>query len=192
MSDSYPLSYVTAHLAAIVQSSDDIIVSKTLDGVIESWNPAAERILGYTAAEAIGKHIRLIVPPDRWAEEEGVLARIRRGERVEHFETVRRAKDGRLLNFSLTVSPVRDQRGTIVGASKDRPRHHRTQACGRRARTSAGFGERSAPAGRGSQPTQGRISGRRVARASHAAERDYWLGIVAADAKAGRSDGARD
>ncbi len=107
-----------AYLAAIVASSDDVIVSKTLDGIITSWNPAAERILGYTAAEAIGKHIRLIIPPERWAEEDDVLAHIRRGERVDHFETVRRAKDGRLLNISLTVSPVKDQNGKVIGASK--------------------------------------------------------------------------
>jgi len=105
-------------LAAIVTSSDDVIVSKTLEGVITSWNPAAERILGYTAEEAVGKNIKLIIPPDRWAEEDDVLARIRRGERVEHFETVRRAKNGRLLNLSVTVSPVRDATGRVVGASK--------------------------------------------------------------------------
>jgi PAS domain S-box-containing protein len=109
---------VAARLAAIVTSSDDVIVSKTLEGIITSWNPAAERILGYTADEAIGKNIKLIIPPDRWAEEDGVLARIRRGERVEHFETVRRAKNGRLLNVSLTVSPVLDASGRVVGASK--------------------------------------------------------------------------
>ena len=107
-----------ARLAAIVSSSDDVIVSKTLDGTITSWNSAAERILGYTADEAIGQHIKLIIPPDRWAEEDEVLARIGRGEKVDHFETVRRAKDGRLLNISLTVSPIRDAQGSIVGASK--------------------------------------------------------------------------
>lgn len=95
-----------------------MIVSKTLEGVITSWNPAAERTFGYTAAEAVGKHIKLIVPPDLWPEEDEVLARIGRGEKVDHFETVRRAKDGRLLNLSLTVSPVRDADGRIVGASK--------------------------------------------------------------------------
>src|SRR5216683_1851728 len=109
---------VAARLAAIVTSSDDVIVSKTLTGTITSWNPAAERILGYTAEEAVGKNIKMIIPPDRWAEEDDVLARIRRGERVEHFETVRRAKSGRLLNVSLTVSPVRDAKGRVVGASK--------------------------------------------------------------------------
>ena len=119
MSGSYPPPLdVAAHLAAIIASSDDVIVSKTLEGVITSWNPAAERIFGYTAAEAVGKHIRMIIPPDRWAEEDDVLARIGRGERVDHFETVRRAKDGRLLNISLTVSPIKDQNGKIVGASK--------------------------------------------------------------------------
>jgi PAS domain S-box-containing protein len=109
---------VETHLASIIESSDDVIVSKTLEGVIMSWNPAAERILGYTAAEAIGQNIRLIIPRDRWGEEDDVLARIGRGERVDHFETVRRAKDGRLLNISLTVSPIRDRSGKIVGASK--------------------------------------------------------------------------
>jgi PAS domain S-box-containing protein len=118
MSDYHPPFDVAAHLAAIIASSDDVIVSKTLEGVITSWNPAAERTFGYTAAEAVGQHIRLIIPPDRWAEEDDVLARIGRGERVEHFETVRRTKDGRLLNISLTVSPVKDKSGKIVGASK--------------------------------------------------------------------------
>jgi PAS domain S-box-containing protein len=106
------------HLAAIVESSDDVIVSKTLQGIIVSWNPAAERILGWTAAEAVGQHITLIIPPDRWAEEDDVLARIRTGERVDHFETVRLAKDGRLVDMSITVSPVKDAAGNIVGASK--------------------------------------------------------------------------
>ena len=109
---------VAAHLAAIIESSDDIIVSKTLGGIITSWNPAAERILGYTADEAVGKHITLIIPRDRWSEEDDVLARIGRGERVDHFETIRRTKDGRLLQISLTVSPVRDASGRIIGASK--------------------------------------------------------------------------
>ena len=105
-------------LAAIVESSDDAIVSKTVDGIITSWNPGAERMFGWTAEEAVGKHITLIIPEDRHAEEEQVLAKIRRGERVEHFETVRVTKDLRLLNISLTVSPVRDAAGRIIGASK--------------------------------------------------------------------------
>ena len=107
-----------AQLAAIVESSDDAVVGKTLDGIIRSWNTGASRIFGYTAAEAIGQHISFIIPPDRLAEEDEVLARLGRGERIDHFETVRRAKDGRLLNISLTVSPIRDDDGQIVGASK--------------------------------------------------------------------------
>ncbi len=105
-------------LAAIVESSDDAIVSKTLDGVITSWNGGAERMFGWPAPMAIGKHITLIVPGDRRAEEDDVLVRLRRGERIDHFETVRMAKDGRLIDVSLTVSPVRDRFGRIVGASK--------------------------------------------------------------------------
>lgn len=105
-------------LAAIVDSSDDAIVSKNLDGIIRSWNKGAERIFGYTAEEAIGEHITLIIPPDRHAEEDDILARLRRGERIDHFQTVRRRKDGMLLDVSLTISPVRDSSGQIIGASK--------------------------------------------------------------------------
>jgi PAS domain S-box-containing protein len=107
-----------ARLAAIVESTDDAIVSKTLDGIITSWNPAAERIFGYTPSEAIGRHITLIIPSDKHGEEEEVLARLRRGERVDHFDTVRRHRDGHLVDVSLTISPVRAPDGTIVGASK--------------------------------------------------------------------------
>jgi two-component system sensor histidine kinase UhpB len=109
---------VRARLAAIVDSSDDAIVSKTLDGVIMSWNRAAEGLFGYSAAEAIGQHIFLIIPDDRRAEEIDVLSRLRRGEKIDHFETVRQAKDGRRIAISLTVSPIRDAAGAIVGASK--------------------------------------------------------------------------
>lgn len=108
----------TGLLAAIVNSSDDAIVSKSLDGIITSWNGAAERIFGYTAAEAIGQHITLIIPPGRHEEEIGILDRVRRGERTDHFDTVRMHKDGTLLNISVTVSPLRDAAGRIVGASK--------------------------------------------------------------------------
>jgi PAS domain S-box-containing protein len=107
-----------ALLAAIVDSSDDAIVSKTLEGVITSWNHGAEKIFGYSAAEAIGQHITLIIPSERRAEEVDVLARIGRGEKIDHFETVRQAKDGRKVDISLTVSPVRDAEGRIIGASK--------------------------------------------------------------------------
>jgi PAS domain S-box-containing protein len=107
-----------ARLAAIVDSSDDAIVSKTLDGVITSWNRGAERIFGYTPEEAVGRHITLIIPDERRHEEDEVLSRLRRGQRIDHFETERRTKDGRLINISLTVSPVRDSSGRIIGASK--------------------------------------------------------------------------
>jgi PAS domain S-box-containing protein len=113
-----PDEHIRALLAAIVESSDDAIVSKTLDGVITSWNGGAERMLGWPAEMAIGRHITLIVPDERRAEEDQVLARIRRGERIHHFETVRVTRDGRLIDVSLTVSPVRDAAGRIVGASK--------------------------------------------------------------------------
>jgi PAS domain S-box-containing protein len=118
MIDQTPDDILRARLAAIVDSSDDAIVSKTLDGVITTWNRASERMFGYTAAEAVGRHITLIIPPERHAEEGDVLARIRRGEMVDHFETVRQTKDGRRLVISLTVSPIRDASGVIVGASK--------------------------------------------------------------------------
>ena len=106
------------HLAAIVESSDDAIVSKNLDGIIQSWNQGAERMFGYRPEEIIGKSVLTLIPPDRHHEEDTILARIRRGERIAHFETVRRAKDGSLLDVSLTVSPVKDESGRIVGASK--------------------------------------------------------------------------
>ena len=105
-------------LAAIVDSSDDAIISKTLDGVITSWNKSAERLFGYTREEAVGQHITLIIPEDRRDEEAKIVERLRRGERVDHFETVRLRKDGTLLELSLTISPVKDAEGRVVGASK--------------------------------------------------------------------------
>lgn len=108
----------TQHLAAIIESSDDAIVSKDLDGTIRTWNGAAERLFGYTASEIVGKSILTIIPPERHDEETIIIARIRSGQRIEHFETVRRRKDGSLVDLSLTVSPVRDRNGRIVGASK--------------------------------------------------------------------------
>jgi PAS domain S-box-containing protein len=107
-----------AHLAAIVASSVDAIVSKTLDGRIQSWNAGATRIFGYTAEEAIGKSITLIIPPELHAEEREIIARIRNGERLEHFDTIRMTKDGRRIPVSLTVSPVLDLHGVVIGASK--------------------------------------------------------------------------
>ncbi len=106
------------HLAAIVESSDDAIISKDLNGVIQTWNPGAERIFGYTASEAIGRHISLIAAPDRVDEIPNILGRIARGERVDHYQTKRRTKDGRILSISLTVSPIRDASGAVIGASK--------------------------------------------------------------------------
>ncbi len=105
-------------LAAIVDSSDDAIISKTLDGVITSWNKSAERLFGYTREEAVGQHITLIIPEDRRDEEAKIVERLRRGERVDHFETVRLRKDGTLLELSLTISPVKDASGRVIGASK--------------------------------------------------------------------------
>jgi PAS domain S-box-containing protein len=104
--------------ASIVESSDDAIVSKNLDGIVTSWNKAAERIFGYSALEAIGQPITLVIPKDRQSEEIEILTRIRRGERIDHFETVRQRKDGGSIIVSLTVSPVKDAHGNIVGASK--------------------------------------------------------------------------
>jgi PAS domain S-box-containing protein len=107
-----------ARLAAIVDSSDDAIVGKTLDGIITSWNRGARDIFGYTEEEVKGKHISIIIPEDRLAEEDEVLARLRRGEKIDHFETERRTKDGRIVQISLTVSPIQDSKGRIIGASK--------------------------------------------------------------------------
>ena len=105
-------------LASIVESSDDAIVSKDLDGIITSWNKGAERVFGYTAEEAIGRPITIVIPPDRLSEEVEILTRIRRGERIDHFEAVRQRKHGSLIVVSLTVSPVKNAEGKIVGASK--------------------------------------------------------------------------
>ena len=105
-------------LAAIIDSSDDAIVSKDLNGIVQSWNAAAERMFGFTAAEMIGRSIRRIIPDDRQSEEDGVLESIRAGRRVDHFETIRKCRDGRLIPISLTVSPVLDSNGTVIGASK--------------------------------------------------------------------------
>ena len=105
-------------LGSIVESSDDAIISKSLDGIITSWNSGAERVFGYTAEETIGQPITIVIPEDRRSEEREILTRIRRGQRIEHFETVRQRKHGSLISVSLTVSPVKDSEGKIVGASK--------------------------------------------------------------------------
>ena len=100
------------------KSSDDAIVSKNLDGIITSWNTGAQRVFGYTAAEAVGQPITIVIPADRQSEEREILTRIRRGEHIDHFETIRQRKDGTLIVVSLTVSPVRNAEGQIIGASK--------------------------------------------------------------------------
>jgi PAS domain S-box-containing protein len=105
-------------LKAIVDSSEDAIVSKNLNGIVQTWNAAAERMFGYTAEEIVGQPITLIIPADRLAEEDEVLARIRSGRGIRHFETIRQRKDGKLIEISLTVSPVKAADGTIIGASK--------------------------------------------------------------------------
>ena len=118
MSEPKQAEEITGLLAAIVASSDDAIISKNLDGIITSWNKSAVRIFGYSPEEAIGQHITLIIPPERHSEESDILARLRRGDRVDHFHTVRKRKDGSLLDVSLTISPVRDSSGRVIGASK--------------------------------------------------------------------------
>ena len=110
LSDSY--------LAAIVESSDDAIASKDLNGIVASWNRSAERLFGYKAEEIIGKPITLIIPPELHQDEQTILSKIRRGEKIEHFETVRVRKDGEKIDVSLTISPVKDQTGKVIGAAK--------------------------------------------------------------------------
>ena len=123
-------TFVTAQLAGffrdcghqtqivVADDSEDAIVGKDLNGIITNWNKSAERIFGYTPEEVIGKHITIIIPADRHNEEPSILARMRRGERIDHYETVRQRKDGSLVDISLTVSPVKDDAGRIIGASK--------------------------------------------------------------------------
>jgi PAS domain S-box-containing protein len=109
---------IRSRYAAIVESSDDAIIAKTLDGVVTAWNAAAERMFGYTEHEAIGQPITMIIPPDLYDEEYDILTRLRAGERVEHYETVRVTKAGERIDVSLTISPLRDTAGRIVGCSK--------------------------------------------------------------------------
>ena len=150
------------YLAAIIESSDDAIVSKTLDGIVRTWNNGAERIFGYSAEEMVGRPIQTIIPPDRAEEEPQILARLRRGERVDHFETVRVRKDGRQIEVSVTISPIRDSDRANHRRLQDRPRHHGAE--GVPAATAAGEGSR-----RGRQPRQGPFPQRPLPRAAHAA-----------------------
>lgn len=133
------------HLAALVDSSDDAIVSKSLTGIVRSWNAAAERIFGYSSGEMIGKPITLLLPPERLHEEETILSQLQRGERVDHFETIRVTKDGRRIDVSVTISPIRDSSGRIIGASKiarDITDHKRAERISRfLAETSAALAE---------------------------------------------------
>jgi PAS domain S-box-containing protein len=114
---NFPIA-ADAYLAAIISSTDDAIISKDLNGNITSWNLAAEQIFGYKADEVIGKHISIIIPPERIGEEDHIISQIRQGNRIEHFETIRRAKDGKPINISVTISPIKDENGKIIGASK--------------------------------------------------------------------------
>jgi PAS domain S-box-containing protein len=118
VTERYSAEITSRRLAAIVASSDDAIIGKNLEGIISSWNHGAERIFGYTAEEMIGTSIMRLIPPNRQEEEGEILSRIRLGERFDHFETVRLAKDGRELNVAITVSPIKDSAGRVVGASK--------------------------------------------------------------------------
>jgi PAS domain S-box-containing protein len=118
LTDLRPEQVVSGWLTAIIESADDAIISKTLDGIITSWNSGAERIFGYTAAEALGKHVSILIPEDHQDEEPFIIGKIRKGERIDHYETVRQRKDGSLIDISLTVSPIKGPDGLIVGASK--------------------------------------------------------------------------
>jgi PAS domain S-box-containing protein len=118
LTDRLNADHTNGHFAAIVESSDDAIISKDLNGIIRSWNKSAERIFGWTAEEAIGKHISLLIPADRIDEEPGIIERIRQGERVDHFETIRQHRDGTPISISLTISPIKNAAGQVVGASK--------------------------------------------------------------------------
>jgi len=111
-------SNLNDYLAAIVESSDDAIITKNLDGIIQTWNPGAERLFGYAASEAVGQPVLMLIPEDRQHEEVDIISRLRRGERIKHFETLRRRKDGKLVPISLTISPVKNSNGEIIGASK--------------------------------------------------------------------------
>jgi PAS domain S-box-containing protein len=151
-----------ARLAAIVESSDDAIVAKDLNGVITSWNRAAERMFGYSANEATGQSIRLIIPEDHQHEEEAILDRIRRGESIQHFETIRCRKDGSCFPISVTVSPIRDAAGTIIGASKiarDITERKHAEALAQRVQREAEFVARMADVLSGPMDYEARLKG---------------------------------
>jgi len=118
ITESKPAELASLRLAAIVESSDDAIIGKDLNGIVTSWNRGAEKVFGYTAAEMVGTSIMRLIPPDRHEEENQILTKIRLGERMEHFETLRRTKDGRLIDVSVTASPIKDATGKSIGVSK--------------------------------------------------------------------------
>jgi PAS domain S-box-containing protein len=118
ISDRAKAEHLQARLAAIVESSDDAIISKTLQSIITTWNKGAERIFGYTSEEAVGKSILMLIPPERAEEETAIIARLRAGEHIDHYETIRVRKDGQPIHISLTISPVHDSQGRVIGASK--------------------------------------------------------------------------
>ena len=120
-------SLAAQHYRAIIELSEDAILSKDLDGVILSWNRGAERLFGFTAEEAVGRPVTIIIPLDRRDEEPTILDKIHRGERIEHFETVRQRKDGSLVDISLTISPIRDFTRDDCRRVKNRARHHRVE-----------------------------------------------------------------
>jgi PAS domain S-box-containing protein len=152
----------SARLAAIVESSDDAIIAKDSNGIVTSWNRAAERMFGYTATEAIGQSIRIIIPESHLDEEDTILGRIRRGESVQHFETIRCRKDGSCLPISVTVSPIRNKAGTIIGASKivrDVSERKHAEALARRTQWEAAFVVRMAEVLSGSLDYEARLRG---------------------------------
>src|SRR5829696_7197876 len=118
ISEQKALEREAFRLAAIIDSSEDAIISKNLDGIVQTWNKAAERMFGYAADDIVGRSITTIIPADRRGEEDSVLSRIRAGTSIEHFETVRQRRDGSLIDISLSVSPIRDAAGEVIGASK--------------------------------------------------------------------------
>src|ERR1700722_5229696 len=118
MVEPTPADDARLRLAAIAEATDDAIVGKDLDGTVTAWNAAAETMFGYAAHEIIGRSITLIIPPGRLAEEASILGRVRAGQRIVHFETERQRRDGTIVPVSITVSPIRDARGAIVGVSK--------------------------------------------------------------------------
>ena len=118
ITDRKQIDDVRARLAAVVESSDDAIITKTLDSIITSWNPGATRVFGYEAGEAIGQSVTMLIPDNHLDEEPAIIERLRQGQRIDHYETVRRRKDGALINVSLSVSPLKDSTGRVVGASR--------------------------------------------------------------------------